>query len=303
MNLRDMGDNDINVNKSFLSKNVLELGNKEFFQKYFVYSLIVLFLLFLFLGLSVNCVLCFVGFSLGYFGLYYIVLNKSSLNEKYGLYSKNPYFSISYQAYVLECLLVSPGLIFGVILLGICNGLDFGVLLLLILFVFLVPVLGLFFRINVFNDCSCVCFGGKFNVGYSTMSYGFLLYFVSLISFILVYFISENFAGDLWYFVWFVALLFVLVFQLLLLFPDKLNIVVPVDLRFDKFSLVFLVLIQLLFFVFVNGLANFYILIFNISLVNYGFIVHLQNWFSIFIMASIIVDLLLYFYNTRIRVN
>lgn len=164
------------------------------------------------------------------------------LDDKYGIRSKVR-LGNSYQYRVLFPLSLCPPLfilifagtyVFSKLILG------FGICL-----SFTIPLISMFLRIKVFNDGSCISKDGNFVLGYRPELYFASSLIVGLYGY---YFgfsgLSEgNFLSILW-------ILFVLFFQLILVFPDKLNNVVSCDLRVGKYCAMFLGSYLLVFMVF-----------------------------------------------------
>lgn len=165
------------------------------------------------------------------------------LDEKYGIRSKVR-LGNSYQYRVLFPLSLCPPffiLIFAgtYVLSNLIIG--FGICL-----SFAIPLISMFLRIKVFNDDSCISKDGDFVLGYRPELYFVILLIIGLYGYYFGFssFSEGNFLSILW-------ILFILVFQLILVFPDKLNNLGSCDLRVGKYCAIFLVSYLLVFIVFV----------------------------------------------------
>lgn len=163
------------------------------------------------------------------------------LDEKYGIKSKIRVGN-SYQYRVLFPLSLCPPLfilifvgayVFSNLIIG------FGVCL-----AFIIPLLGMFLRIGTFNDNSCILDDDV--LGYRPELY---LLFSLIIGVYGYYFGFYSLSlGNFWSVIW---ILIVFVFQLVLLFPDKVNNLLPFELRKAKYCAIFLVSWLLIFALFV----------------------------------------------------
>ena len=190
-------------------------------------------------------------------GMTVMIYYWDELDEKYGLNPINSPFSLSYQGYVILLTVFSPTFFLGMVCLGFAkNNFWFGLGGAVAI---VYPVIGMFLRINTFNDDSIVIFknksvlpdkvvllnGSEFGsgekegiktvkgFGYMPISYWILatalgFYTVGLgFSDIHLHFANGSPSLE--------AAVFIIILGLLVqsvyLFPDKLNRVVPIDLR------------------------------------------------------------------------
>jgi len=205
-----------------------------------------------------------------YIGTYYWKF----LDEKYGMLPIKSPFSYSYQGYVVIFVLFSPMFFFVMVALGLTSGnFWFGLGGAVAL---TYPILGMFFRIKTFSDDSIIISKGKTVlpdkvvlpdgkglysgeervVTETVRGFGFMpLSYWILASAVGLYTIGRGFSGIQLHFTnrtpSLEAAVFTIILGLLLqtlyLFPDKLNKIVPIELRTKKGFLFMFVLAFVLF--------------------------------------------------------
>lgn len=157
-----------------------------------------------------------------FMGLGYPLIYFEKYEEKYGWYSKIR-FGATYQIMSKTYSYLIPGLIVNIIFVGLI--LENITKASLVAFAFVLPFLALFFRTDVFNDDSSIE-GEEIIFGYHPSAYGLLSLFLGIYGYLTVdNLLNSNFN--------FAILLFTLtiLFQALLLIPDKLNKVLFFEVR------------------------------------------------------------------------
>lgn len=157
-----------------------------------------------------------------FIGLGYPLIYYEKFEEKYGWYSKIR-FGASYQIISKTLSYLIPGLMINIIFAGLI--LENTTKASLIAFAFVLPFLALFFRTDVFNDDSSIE-GDEIIFGYHPTAYGLLSLFLGIYGYLTVdNLLNSNFN--------LAAALFIitLIFQILLLIPDKLNRVLFFEVR------------------------------------------------------------------------
>lgn len=177
-------------------------------------------------------------------GIIIVLYYWDKLNSKYGMRPVRSPFQLSYQAYVIFLFFCAPGIFFGMLTLGLMSGNLFFGLGAAVAVVY--PILGMFLRIKTFSDES-IPHGGGFGfmpfsywimaeaLGIYTMGKGFW----SMNSYL------SNGVPSLEFII--ASIVVGLLLQTLYLFPDKLNKVVPIDLRTKNGFLFMFVLTFVLF--------------------------------------------------------
>lgn len=164
------------------------------------------------------------------------------LDEKYGIRSKVR-IGNSYQYRVLFPLSLYPPL-FILIFAGayVFSNLILGVGICL---AFIIPLLGMFLRISTFNDNSCILDDDEV-LGYRPELYLLFSLIIGVYGYYFGFYSLSlgNFLSVIW-------ILIVFLFQLILIFPDKVNNTLPFELRKAKYCGIFLVLWLVLFALFV----------------------------------------------------
>lgn len=221
--------------------------------------------------------LYFTSILANYIGTYYWRF----LDEKYGMLPIKSPFSYSYQGYVVIFVLVSPMFFFVMLALGFTSGNFWFGLGGAVALVY--PILGMFLRIKTFSDDSMIISKGKsvlpdkvvlpdgkdfysgegrevtetiMGFGYMPISYWILSSAVGL------YTVGRGFSGIQLHFTngtpSLEAAVFAIILGLLLqtvyLFPDKLNKIVPIELR-TKNGFLFMVVLAFVLF----GVSQFLI--------------------------------------------
>lgn len=283
-------------------------------------------LIFLISNLGFENVLLFLSLCLSCCGLYYLK-SKQDVVEKYGLESRNGFYSLSYQSYDLILLALSPGVIFASVSFAISWGNLFFFPLGLGCFL-IASFFGPYLRRNTFNDNSAVIDkndfslnnndslemnnsgkldekeGNKFNdksgssvsleIGYSPFLYSLLLMFIGFYGFITLIFTLGQFSNlELKIYSTVVFLVYMVLSQILVLFPDKLNKISPIDLRTNKGCLLFLGLNFIIFFGVMFNLTNIVCFVFNTSISSYFWIVGFWNDVSLGFIGFILFAILI----------
>ena len=143
-------------------------------------------------------------------------------DEKYGFNSKIRWGS-TYQLVSKNLSFLVPGLVMIILTVGfILNNLNKAFL---ISFAFIIPFLALFFRTDVFNDNSSIM-GDETVLGYNPGYYGLLSLFLGVFGYLKVYHLLKP-DLNLAILVFSITMLF----QILLLIPDKINKIVFFEIR------------------------------------------------------------------------
>ena len=212
-----------------------------------------------------------------YIGTYYWKF----LDEKYGMLPIKSPFSYSYQGYVVIFVLFSPMFFFVMLSLGLTSGnfwFGFGGAVAVVY-----PILGMFLRIRTFSDDSIIISkgkavllekvvlpdgkeiysGGENEVSETVRGFGFMpISYWILASAVGLYTVGRGFSGIQLHFTngtpsletAIFTIILGLMLQTLYLFPDKLNKIVPLELRTRKGFLFMFLLTFVLF-----GLSQFLI--------------------------------------------
>lgn len=218
-------------------------------------------ILYLFVEYSNFYILVFLfGFYLFFAGLAHPLFYFEKYDEKYGFYSKIR-FGGTYQMMSKNFSFIIPGLIIIILSIGlILNKLTMAFL---IIFAFVLPFFALFFRINVFNDDSSIE-GDEVILGYHPTYYGFLSLILGVYGYLNVYSLLKynlNFA--------IILFCITIIFQILLLIPDKCNEVLFFEIRRTKGFLAFIIPLILVFLAISSIMTNFQII--NINNINLSF--------------------------------
>ncbi|NYB52633.1 MAG: hypothetical protein HVN35_08765 [Methanobacteriaceae archaeon] len=253
---------------SLMFKSPAKLKNEQERRIQFLSSSIFLFIFFyvlsyLFVGVLMKLdyfpfflSLYFTSILANYIGTYYWKV----LDEKYSMLPTKSTFSYSYQGYVMIFVLFSPMFFFVMLSLGLTSdnfffGLGGAVAL-------VYPILGMFIRIKTFNDDSIIIptgkavlpdkvvlpdgkelSSGKKEVTETVRGFGFMpISYWILASAVGLYTVGRGFSGIQLHFTngtpsleaAIFSIFLGLLLQTLYLFPDKLNKVVPIELRTKK---------------------------------------------------------------------
>lgn len=177
-------------------------------------------------------------------------------DEKYGIHSTIRLGS-TYQFLAKYLPLFTPGLIALVLSLSyILNNLILGIF---ISFSFIIPSL-IFFRTDIFNDKNC-CVSNEIIFGYPTGKYSILSVLFGLIGFYSAYSVLNNTYNAIF------LVIFTVIFQLILLFPDIVNKYLSVDIKLKKYFLLFILILILIFLILVFSFKGN--LIFNLNVFSF----------------------------------
>lgn len=206
----------------------------------------------------------------------------------------------SYSHFAFLILFLTPGFVCGVLLYSwVLNNILIGIGLSL---AFLIPNLVMVKRLHVFNDNSCKLYSCDNNFGivfgYNPGLYGIFTVLIGLYGYYYGFkaLSSYNsFNSSVLVIVWIFC---VLIFQLVLMFPDKINNHLPFELR--KFSICFgfLIMYLALFIVFIS-ISQFFLLGLNVSIFKYLTIGTVLKWCIYFIIVIIIVKLYLKIFSNK----
>ena len=162
------------------------------------------------------------GIWIFFIGLGYPLIYFEKYEEKYGWYSKIR-FGSTYQIISKTLSYLIPGLIINIIFVGLI--LENITKASLIAFAFVLPFLALFFRTDVFNDNSSIE-SDEIIFGYHPSAYGLLSLFLGIYGYLTVdNILNSNFNLAIMLFT------ITIIFQILLLIPDKLNKVLFFEVR------------------------------------------------------------------------
>lgn len=162
------------------------------------------------------------GIWIFFIGLGYPLIYFEKYEEKYGWYSKIR-FESTYQIISKTLSYLIPGLIINIIFVGLI--LENITKASLIAFAFVLPFLALFFRTDVFNDNSSIE-SDEIIFGYHPSAYGLLSLFLGIYGYLTVdNILNSNFNLAIMLFT------ITIIFQILLLIPDKLNKVLFFEVR------------------------------------------------------------------------
>ena len=162
---------------------------------------------------------------------FYYQLAYEKLERKYKIMS-DIRFGNTYEFLSKLMVMCVPGVLISIIAVSyLLNHLDLGII---VSFAFIVPSLALYFRDDVFNDESCIE-GEEILFGYIPTWYGL----VSLAIGIYGYFNAVGLNN----------LTVTLIFQILLVMPDKFNKILSIEIRQKKGSALLIVSLVILFFI------------------------------------------------------
>ena len=162
------------------------------------------------------------GIWIFFIGLGYPLIYFEKYEEKYGWYSKIR-FGSTYQIISKTLSYLIPGLIINIIFVGLI--LENITKASLIAFAFVLPFLALFFRTDVFNDNSSIE-SDEIIFGYHPSAYGLLSLFLGIYGYLTAdNLLNSNFNLAIMLFT------ITIIFQILLLIPDKLNKVLFFEVR------------------------------------------------------------------------
>ena len=178
-------------------------------------------------------------------GDYILTFHWRSLDKRYGMTPTRSPFSCSYQGYVVIFAIASPMFLFGMLALGFDTGNFWFGLGGAVAMVY--PAFGMFLRIGTFNDKSIRYYSKDF--GYMPVSYWLISTFLGF------YTVGAGFSDITLHFTKgtpsLEAAIFTIIIGLLVqtvyLFPDKLNRIVPIELRTKK-GFEFMVLLSVILF-------------------------------------------------------
>ena len=246
----------------FFITDVESLSNKEKFGIAFILIIILTIPL---LGLYLEfkdwrALLLLCGIYVLYGGLCYPLFFHEKIKKQYGFYSTIR-FGATYQLISKTWAYTAPGFILIILIIGyIIENLN---LAFLIAFAFVLPFFALFFRINVFNDDSSLE-GDEVILGYNPTYYGLLSLILGVYGYLNVYNLLKynlNFA--------IILFCITMIFQILLLIPDKCNEVLFFEIRRTKGFLAFIIPLILAFLAISSIMTNFQII--NINNINLSF--------------------------------
>ena len=159
--------------------------------------------------LLLSCGICVL-----FLGAFYPVFFYEKLNKKFNFYSTIR-FGSSYQYISRTMAYVAPGLMALILIFGYLAENMF--VASLIAFAFVLPFLALFFRIDVFNDDSCIL-GDGIVFGYHTTCYGVTSLLLGIYGYLKVYsLLNYNFNLAI------IIFIITVIVQILFLIPDKIN--------------------------------------------------------------------------------
>lgn len=201
---------------------------------------------YLFVGIlmELNFIPFFMAFSLIVIGVVSVLYFWDKLDKKYGMRPVRSPFQLSYQGYVIILLCWAPAFFCGMLMLGLMSGNMFFGLGAAVAVVY--PIVGMFLRIKTFSDDS-IPRGGGF--GFMPFSYWIMAEALG------IYTIGRGFWSISSYFskgvpsVEFIIASIIIGFllQTVYLFPDKLDKIVPIDLR-TKNGFLFMVVLAFVLF-------------------------------------------------------
>lgn len=209
----------------------------------------------LYLALGLSFIINFASLCIVVLGIALVFYYWNYLDKKYSLRSIGSPYPLSYQSYVIFLTVASLLFFFGMLSVGLAKGnfwwgVGSGVAV-------VYPILFMFLRIKTFNDKN-IPVGGGF--GFMPLSYWILSWALGF------YTVGRGFSGLNFYlsdgsvsleFV-VISIIIGLVVQSVVLFPDKIDRLVPLDLRTKKG---FIFMIALAFILF--GLSQFLIMFIN----------------------------------------
>lgn len=223
--------------------------------------------------IGLNFIPFFIAFCLIILGVIFVLYFWSNLDNSYGMKPFNSPFQLSYQGYVIILLCEAPAFFFLMLALGLTSGNFWFGLGGAVAVVY--PILGMFFRIKTFSDDSILIPKGKAvlpdnvvlpdgkefssskkEVIETVKGFGFMpLSYWILASAVGLYTVGRGFSGIQLHFISGTpslgAAVFTIILGLLLqtvyLFPDKLNRIVPIELRTKNGFLFMFVFVFVLF--------------------------------------------------------
>lgn len=209
---------------------------------------------YVFIGILIgsNFIPFFIALSLGIIGIITVLCYWDKLQEKYGMRPIRSQFQLSYQGYVIILLSWTPAFFLAMLTLGPMKDNVFYGLGAAISVVY--PIWGMFLRIKTFSDYS-IPFEGGF--GFMPFSYWIMAEALG------IYTIGSGFSSINSYLSkgvpspeFIISSITVgLILQTLYLFPDKLNKIVPIDIR-KKNGFLFMFMLTFVLFVVSQGLIK-----------------------------------------------
>lgn len=180
-------------------------------------------------------------------GACYPLLFYDKLKKQYDFYS-SVRFGATYQSIAKNFSYLVPGMMMIILTGGWI--LDNVILGILIAFAFVLPFLALFFRIDVFNDDSSIE-GDEIIFGYHPTYYGLISLILGIYGYLKVY-------GLLDYNINLAIIIFCItvIFQIMLLIPDKINKHLFFELRRKKGFLLYITLLILTFLIISSYISN-----------------------------------------------
>lgn len=187
------------------------------------------------------------GICVFYFGLFYPIFFYEKLNNQYDFYS-TVRFGSTYQYISRTWAYLAPGLMIIILIIG--YNVENLLLAFLIAFAFVLPFLALFFRIDVFNDDSSIE-GDEIILGYHPTYYGLVSLMLGIYGYLKVYgLLDYNFNLAI------IVFCITVIFQIMLLIPDKINKHLFFELRRKKGFLLYISLLILTFLIISSYISN-----------------------------------------------
>lgn len=187
-----------------------------------------------------SAVIILIPFDLLFLGIASQVIFHNNIVKKVKYLSEYRLWN-TYQYGVFGASFFLPSVISGGLAVGyMFNNLVLGVGLSL---AFAVPMAGEFLRRDVFNDNSCNL-NGKIVMGYEPGRFMLLSVFIGLYGYINVFRNIDSYGHLIW-------ILIIFSFQLLLIFPDKINKVFPLEIRTKYGHFAYLGFVLVLFLIFI----------------------------------------------------
>lgn len=183
-------------------------------------------------------------------GIIVVLYYWDKLDKNYGMRPVRSPFQLSYQAYVVFLFFCTPGIFLGMLTLGLMSGNIFFGLGAAVAVVY--PIVGMFLRIRTFSDES-IRSGG---FGFMPFSYWIMAEVLGIYTIGKGFWSINSYLGEGVPSLEFIiaSITVGLLLQTLYLFPDKLNKIVPIDLR-SKNGFLFMVVLAFVLF----GISQFLI--------------------------------------------
>lgn len=187
------------------------------------------------------------GMCVFYFGLFYQIFFYEKLIKQYDFYSSIR-FGGTYQYISRTGTYLALGLILIILIIG--YNVENLLLASLIAFAFVLPFLALFFRIDVFNDDSCIE-GDEIILGYNPKYYGITSLILGIYGYLKVYsLLNHNFHLAI------ILFCITCVFQLMFLIPDKINKYLFFELRQKSGFLLYMIVLTFVFLIVSSVTSN-----------------------------------------------